>query len=259
MSKLKILGNSIYFGFLAIILYGCYHDYFTWCSTIYSICFASFLRFVFLPADCDMILQYYEYFGKNVDSLNGEVIWITGASSGIGEALALTLAKGKVKLALSARSEDLLHKVKERCIEIGNLDSEDVLVVPLDMTDYDKHESAFSTVLKHFGKVSSANRSAYGPQRAQWERIETSVDEALFYVNTFGLLRLARRATLHFVSVGGGSHVVMSSVAGRMGVPMSASYTGSKHALMVSFLCFFFVCVCGGVVGTNMCVCVCNI
>ena len=68
-----------------------------------------------LRSDCDLTLSYYERRGKDPKNLRGKVIWITGASSGIGEALAYVLAESGCKLVLSARREEKLKSVCEKC------------------------------------------------------------------------------------------------------------------------------------------------
>ena len=71
---------------------------------------------VLAKSDCDLILAWYSRWGKNPDKvLNGKVIWITGASSGIGENLSYVLAKTGAQLILSARREEELNRVLERC------------------------------------------------------------------------------------------------------------------------------------------------
>jgi len=78
--------------------------------------------------------------------------------------------------------------------------------------------------------VSNAGRS----QRAKWHEISPEVDKELFELNVFSLINLNRIVTRHFLEVGRGQLVVMSSIAGKIGAPQSGSYTGSKFALHVS-------------------------
>lgn len=110
-----------------------------------------------------------------IDTLKDKVVWITGASGGIGEQIALNLSKHGAKIVLSARSKDKLYQVQNRCIgnffffwiinllnicfiyliEIsqGKLTNNDILVLPMDVTNISKHISLFDTVINHFGKV----------------------------------------------------------------------------------------------------------
>ena len=74
-----------------------------------------FTLFVFYKTQCDLTLLYYSLMRKNLQNLQGQVVWITGASSGIGEALSYTLAKSGAKLILSARRKEKLTKVLEKC------------------------------------------------------------------------------------------------------------------------------------------------
>ncbi|KAB7494420.1 Dehydrogenase/reductase SDR family member 7 [Armadillidium nasatum] len=226
------LKNGFFYINLFIGIYSYIFSHTSFSSFVMIIIAIIFIRrFVFIALDSDLILSYYEKYGKKVDELRGQVVWITGASSGIGEGLALELAKAKVKLALSAPTEDELKEVKQKCLETGKLSEEDVLVVPFDMTDYSKHEWAFSTVKEHFGKVDVLVSNAGRTQRARWENIELEVDKALFDLNVFSLINLARIVTRHFVSVGGGRHVITSSLSGVLGTPFLSSYVASKHAL----------------------------
>ncbi|XP_076060112.1 dehydrogenase/reductase SDR family member 7 [Oratosquilla oratoria] len=190
----------------------------------------AFLRYFVYPLDCDLTLLFMKTFGKSPEILKGKVVWVTGASSGIGEEIAVTLAKYGARVALSARSVENLERVKNRCIEGGSKE-EDILVLPMDILCYDKHETCFDAVIQHFGKLDILVSNAGRSQRARWEHINIDVDRELFELNTFSLVALSRIVTRYFLLKGEGHLVVTSSTVGKMAVPGSASYTASKHAL----------------------------
>ncbi|XP_044773704.1 dehydrogenase/reductase SDR family member 7 isoform X2 [Neomonachus schauinslandi] len=107
----------------------------------------------FLRADGDLTLLWAEWQGRRPEwELTDMVVWVTGASSGIGEELACQLSKLGVSLVLSARRVQELERVKTRCLENGNLKEKDILVLPLDLTDRSSHEAATKVVLQEFGK-----------------------------------------------------------------------------------------------------------
>lgn len=182
--------------------------------------------------DCDLLLAFKEIFGKPVSSLKGKVVWITGASSGIGEQLAYVLAKAGCKLILSARRIAELEQVKKRCLEENKyLNDDDVEVYPLDLLNPDLHEKAFLHVINKFGKLDILVNNAGRSQRAQWENIEMTVDKEMFELNVFSIVSLSRLAVKHFLQRGEGQIVINSSVAGFLPVVRSGTYCGAKHAL----------------------------
>ncbi|PSN38452.1 hypothetical protein C0J52_15625 [Blattella germanica] len=193
-----------------------------------------FLLFIILLfiIDSDLELAIAERFGKPVERLAGKVVWITGASSGIGEHLARTLAQVGAKLVISARRESELERVKKNCLEIGNgLSDSDILVLPMDVMKVEQHKALFEKVLDHFGKLDVLVNNAGRSQRAHWENIDLSVDKEMFDLNVFGVVSLTRTVLPYFLEKNAGHIVVTSSIAGLMGVPYSASYTGAKHAI----------------------------
>ncbi|XP_067010251.1 dehydrogenase/reductase SDR family member 7 [Anabrus simplex] len=206
-------------------------DFFTFIGLLTFIYFVVYIV-VLLLVDCDLALAWSEKFGKSVDSLRGKVVWVTGASSGIGEHMAYALARGGVKLVLSARRVGELERVKAKCLEVGShLTENDVLVLPFDITAYATHQESFDKVIKHFGTLDILVNNAGRSQRAMWEDIETEVDREMFEVNVFGIVSLSRIAVRYFLKKGEGHIAVTSSLAGVLGVPFSGTYTGTKHAI----------------------------
>ncbi|KAK9511480.1 hypothetical protein O3M35_000126 [Rhynocoris fuscipes] len=184
-----------------------------------------------LITDCDLGLLWALYFGKSLRKLQGKVIWITGASSGIGEFMAVEFAKNGAKVILSARSEMNLQRVKGRCIEVG-ASGDNISILAFDVTNMQKHESVFQKAVKCFGKLDILVNNAGRSQRASWEYIDYAVDKEIFLLNVFSAVSLSRLAVKYFETTGiAGQIAVTSSLAGLFPAPYSASYNGSKHAI----------------------------
>lgn len=117
----------------------------------------------------------------------------------------------------------------------GQLEDKDVLTIPMDVTDCSSHKRHFSMAVNHFGKVDILLNNAGRSQRAEWDATELAVDHQLFELNVFAVVNLTRVAMEHFNAMGQGHVAVVSSLAGIIGAPHSGTYTGSKHAIHVSF------------------------
>lgn len=211
--------------------------------------------------DCNLQLAILEKYGKPISSLKDRVVWITGASSGIGEHLAYVLAKAGCKLILSARRKSELERVKQICLQ-NNADLEDdnILVLDFDICNVDLHQEIFEKIINKFGKLDILVNNAGRSQRAHWEDIDINVDREMFELNVFSQLSLSRIAIKYFLKNNGGHIVVTSSLAGILPVPHSGTYTGTKHALHGYFKSFVFekinenisvTLICPGAVQTN--------
>ncbi|OXA43036.1 dehydrogenase/reductase SDR family member 7 [Folsomia candida] len=192
---------------------------------------------ILLWADCDIWTFMHLKFGNDIASrFEGKVVWVTGASSGIGEGLVKELVKVKnVKIVLSARRKEELERVRKECLGINKSARPDsVLVLPFDMVDYDSHTPALEKVIKTFGKLNVliSNAAAMG-QYAFWEEAPISSDKALFDLNVFSLVNLNRIVLNYFKNERGrqGHLAVVSSLAGKFGVPYLTPYTPTKYAL----------------------------
>lgn len=159
-------------------------------------------------------------------SFENQIVWITGASSGIGAALAIELARKGAILVLSARREDRLHEVRAECVS-----TEKHLVLPLDVTDTGSHEGAFREIMARFGRVDVLVNNAGIGQRGTILRSNLDVERHIMDVNFFGAISITRRVLPHMVERNAGLIVVMSSVMGKLSTPGHATYAASKHAL----------------------------
>lgn len=160
-----------------------------------------------------------------------QVVWITGASSGIGEALAVAFAQAGARLVLSARRKDELDRVAARC------GGAQVLVLPLDLTEPQGFDAATRAVLERFGKLDVLVHNGGVAQRALVKDTVMEVHRKVMEVNYFGAVGLTRCVLPSFLAQRAGHFVVISSVAGKLGTPLRSAYCASKHALHGFFDC----------------------
>ncbi len=156
--------------------------------------------------------------------VRGKTVWITGASSGIGEALAYAFAERGAKLVLSARREDRLHAVAARC-------NTQVDVVPFDMAALEGLASVAEAVLQRSGGIDIMVHNAGVGQRSTVLDTSFAVDRKLVEVNYLAPVALTKAILPSMVARGSGQFVVMSSVLGLIGAKRRSGYAASKHAL----------------------------
>ena len=159
-------------------------------------------------------------------NITNKTIWITGASSGIGKALALALSKKEVKLILSARKSDQLEAVRLLC-----QNPEDVKILPLDLAMWKKSAHWVKAALGLFDGVDILINNAGISQRSLAVETDLEVDERIFRINYFGTVALTKSLLPHFIEKKAGHVVVITSVVGRVATPFRSSYSASKHAL----------------------------
>lgn len=162
----------------------------------------------------------------NRSAFDDKVIWVTGASSGIGEALCHQLAAGGASLVLSARRADVLEKVQASC---ANPDRH--LVLPLDMLAPDSFAAAFESVRARFGQVDILIHCAGISQRDTALDTELKVDRHLMDLNYFGPVALTKVVLPSMLARREGQVVVISSLMGKFALPARGAYSASKHAL----------------------------
>ncbi len=158
--------------------------------------------------------------------ISGQVIWITGASSGIGEALSYAYAKRGCRLILSARDESELRRVQEGCSVPGQ-----VGLLPLDLSDPDKMPSLAERAIAIFGQVDMLVNNAGISQRSLIRDTGMAVYKKLMDINYLGTIGLTKAILPHFITRQRGHFVTVTSLMGIFGSPYRSGYCAAKHAL----------------------------
>jgi short-subunit dehydrogenase len=157
-----------------------------------------------------------------------KVVWLTGASSGIGEALAYELARKKARLILSARRKEELDRVKGNCPADTQAQ---IRILPLDLAQPDTLGLSVGAALQLFGHIDILINNAGISQRSLVAETLLSVDRKLMEINYFGTISLTKYLLPHFISRKGGHFVNISSLTGKFGTPYRSGYAASKHAM----------------------------
>jgi len=156
-----------------------------------------------------------------------KVVWITGASSGIGEALAYEFNKKGTHLILSARRTEELERVKNGCIN----SDETVKILPLDLADADSIPQKAQEALELFGSVDMLINNGGISQRAIAADATMETIRQVMEVNFFGTVALTKAVLPGMIEQKSGHIVVISSVMGKFGTQFRSAYAASKHAL----------------------------
>lgn len=158
-----------------------------------------------------------------------KIVWITGASSGLGEALAIESAKEKAKLVLSARRESELQRVKKECEKF--IPAENILILPLDVAELSNVNAEVQKVIVRFGRVDVLINNAGVAQRSYSAETPVEVERKIMEINYFGSTVMTKAVLPYMHKQQSGNIIVVSSVMGKMGFPGRSSYSAAKHAL----------------------------
>lgn len=154
----------------------------------------------------------------------GQIWWITGASSGIGEGLALALAEKGAALILSGRDRAALERVASQCA--------DAMILPFDTTDFDAIPALTEQAWGWKGRVDALVNNAGISQRSLALDTAFSVYERIIAVDLLGPIALTQANLPRMVAAGSGRIVAVSSVAGLVGSPLRSAYSAAKHGLI---------------------------
>ncbi|MDE2997113.1 MAG: SDR family oxidoreductase [Bacteroidota bacterium] len=159
-------------------------------------------------------------------SLSGKIVWITGASSGIGRSLAIECARQGAHLMLTARRQDALEATKSACER-----SDEHAWMVQDVTDRDSHDRVVKAILERWGRLDVLVLNAGIGQRGSVAETDPQVERRVMEVNYFGQTEVLHAVLPHFLERNAGQIVVVSSIMGKLSTPRRATYAASKHAL----------------------------
>jgi NAD(P)-dependent dehydrogenase (short-subunit alcohol dehydrogenase family) len=156
------------------------------------------------------------------------VVVVTGASSGIGRAVALQAAAEGDVVVVTARGEEPLRQVAHECRRAG---ASDVRVHPLDVGDDASVGRVLAEVVADLGRIDAAVHCAGVVAYGRTEEIPVDVFDGVLRTNVLGSVNVARHVLTHFRARGAGSLVLVGSVIGHIGVPGMTPYVVSKWAV----------------------------
>ncbi len=157
--------------------------------------------------------------------MNGKTIWITGASSGIGEGLAKAWAARGATLILSGRNVAELERVAGEC-------SGDHLVLPFDTTDFEALPALAAQAKAHNGRIDVLVNNAGISQRSLAIETDMRVYHQIIDIDLKAPIALTQAVLPTMVAQGSGQIVMISSVAGLVGSPLRTAYSAAKHGLV---------------------------
>jgi len=196
------------------------------------------LFYGFLKLDCNPLLAFYERFFPNKQKLKNKTIWVVGASTGIGEEIALQLAELNCRLILTSTSENKLNEVAKECIKRSknNLKPDDVLVIAYDISDFKKNDSAFKQIIDKFGNIDILVNNAARALSSKVEDDDFDAHLKLFDINLHANIYIAKLVIKHWRSIkSDGIIMPTSSVGAYFDIPLFSSYVATKKALQAIY------------------------
>ena len=161
-----------------------------------------------------------------------KIVFLTGASSGIGEALALEIAKRGATLGLLARREELLKELADKCERSGGK----ARCFSVDVTDADAVADAAETLRKEFGKIDVLIANAgIGGNNSETRNLNAEAVAKVININLLGAVNAVSAVLPQMLKNESGQLVAISSLAGFRGLPKSAAYSASKAGMTAFF------------------------
>ena len=158
---------------------------------------------------------------------NGKIAWITGASSGIGEALVHELLTAGAITIISSNDPEGLEKVRAEAGILG----EKVIIVPFDLAETDGIEEIVGQQVRSLGRIDYLVNLGGVSQRSRVDETPMWLDRKIFEINYFGTIALTKAVLPFMISRKSGHILATSSISGRFGFPLRSAYSASKQAL----------------------------
>ena len=155
-------------------------------------------------------------------------VWITGASSGIGEACACRYAEQGARLVLTSSSAERLEIVAAKCRELG---ASEVALLPYDLSATDGIDTLVENAWTEFNGIDIVMLNAGISQRTNVEDTSMDMVRKIMEINYFAPVAISKALLPKMVSAGGGKIAVTTSIAGKFGFPLRCGYSSSKFAL----------------------------
>ncbi|HUX59214.1 MAG TPA: SDR family NAD(P)-dependent oxidoreductase [Bacteroidales bacterium] len=156
-----------------------------------------------------------------------KVVWITGASSGIGEALVYEFVRRGATVVASSNDLVGLERVKTGCAE----KSEMVYCVPFDLSDTSKINDIVDQQINKIGRIDFLLNIGGISQRARIDETPLWLDRKIFEINYFGTIAFTKAVLPYMIRQKSGHILATSSISGRFGFPLRSAYSASKQAL----------------------------
>ncbi|CAL1527437.1 unnamed protein product [Lymnaea stagnalis] len=183
------------------------------------------------------ILSFFVYLisRKKKEQVKDKVVFITGASSGLGEACAEVFYDAGCKIILSGRQVKKLMDLKDRLMKKQRAGCHNPAIVSIDLENLSSIPSKVNQAIAAFGHIDILINNAGMSYRGQASETTLDVDKKLMTVNYFGHIEITKAVLPQMIRQGGGQIVTISSIQGRIAIPHRSAYAASKHALQAYF------------------------
>ncbi|CRL00369.1 CLUMA_CG013637, isoform A [Clunio marinus] len=190
------------------------------------------LKVIAIPFSVGSLIYAFFITKRLKNCLPGKVVLITGASSGLGEALAHTFYVAGCKVVLAARRQEELERVRKDLLQLHSTHTTPPpIVLPLDLTDLNSLPEKVKQVLDIFGQIDILVNNGGISVRSEAINTKTDVDIKIMLVNYFGTVALTKAVLPSMIKRNEGRIICIGSVQGKFAIPQRSAYAASKHAL----------------------------